>query len=144
MKPETFARYVFWAAAVWGVLTLTPLYFIFDRIGAADPPPITHPGFYYGFVATALSWQVLFAVIGRDPWRYVGIMPVAVLEKFSYAITGVVLYAQQRMHGSDLVFAGADAILGVLFLVVYARLRRCPATSRVPTDGPVRGIVLRE
>jgi hypothetical protein len=124
MNPQTFAKYVFWTAAVWGVLTLTPLYFIFDRIGVADPPPITHAGFYYGFLAAALAWQVLFAVIAIDPRRAVDIMPVAVLEKFWYAITVIVLYAQQRMRAGDLVFAGADAVLGVLFLVAYVRLKR--------------------
>ena len=45
-----FAKIVFWIAGIWGVLVLTPLYFIFDLIGRKDPPPITHPAFYYGFV----------------------------------------------------------------------------------------------
>ena len=124
MNPIRFATLVFRSAAVWGVLVLTPLYFLFDRIGAVDPPPITHPGFYYGFVATALTWQVLFAVISVDPSRFVPVMPVAVLEKFGYAITVTALYAQGRMHGSDMVFAGTDTLLGVLFLTAFLRLRR--------------------
>ena len=45
-----FAKIIFWIAAIWGILVLTPLYFLFDTIGRQDPPPITHPGFYYGFV----------------------------------------------------------------------------------------------
>jgi len=98
MNPPTFAKYVFWTAAVWGVLLLTPLYFVYDRIGVADQPPITHPGFYYGFLATALAWQALFAAIGSNPQRLAPIMPVAVLEKFGYAITVAALYAQQRMR----------------------------------------------
>jgi hypothetical protein len=28
------------------------------------------------------------------------------------------------MHGSDMVFAGTDMLLGILFLVSYRRLRR--------------------
>jgi len=130
MSAHRFAVYVFRIAAVWGFLVLTPLLFMFDRIGATDPPPISHPGFYYGFVATALTWQVLFAVVSTDPSRYVPIMPVAVLEKFGYALTVVVLYARARMHGSDLVFAGTDAILGVAFLVAFVRLRR----ERIASD----------
>ena len=122
MTPVKFARLVFWIAAVWGVLVLTPLYFIFDRIGATDPPPITHPGFYYGFVSVSLTWQVLFALVGAMPARLVAVMPIAVLEKFSYGITVVILYSQHRMHAGDLVFAGADAILGVLFLIAFLRL----------------------
>ena len=127
MSGERFAKFVFRIAAVWGVLVLFPLYFLYDRIGAADPPPITHPGFYYGFVATALTWQVLFAVIGSDPLRFAPAMPVAVLEKIGYALTVGVLFAQGRMHGSDMVFAGTDTLLGVLFAVAYVRLRRAPA-----------------
>ncbi len=123
-----FARLVFRIGAVWGVLVLAPLYFMFDRIGAADPPPITHPGFYYSFVTTAIVWQVLFAVIASNPQRFVPMMPVAVLEKFAYALTVVVLFVQGRMHGSDLAFAGTDTLLGVLFLVAFLRLRGAPAT----------------
>ena len=44
-----FAKIVFWAAGIWGVVILTPLYFIFNLIGVKDPPPVTHPLFYYGF-----------------------------------------------------------------------------------------------
>ena len=68
MHPRTFAKYVFWTAAIWGVLVITPLYFLYDRIGVSDPPPITHPGFYYGFVCTALAWQVLFVFIALGNW----------------------------------------------------------------------------
>jgi hypothetical protein len=41
-----FAKSVFWGGGIWGELTLTPLYFIYDMIGPQEPPPITHPGFY--------------------------------------------------------------------------------------------------
>jgi hypothetical protein len=124
MSPHTFARYVFWTAAIWGVLVIAPLYFLYDRIGVTDPPPISHPGFYYGFVVTALAWQVLFAVIALAPERHIGIMPVAMLEKFGYAATVFVLFRQHRMHASDLIFGLVDATLGLLFLVTFFRLRR--------------------
>jgi hypothetical protein len=52
-----FARSVFLIAGIWGVLVLTPLFFIFDIIGQKDPLAVTHPGFYYGFVTVALVWQ---------------------------------------------------------------------------------------
>ena len=48
-----FAKIVFTVAGVWGVLLLMPLYFMFDLIGRQDPPPITHPAFFYGFAASA-------------------------------------------------------------------------------------------
>jgi hypothetical protein len=41
-----FAKIVFRVAGVWGILILTPLYFMFDRIGRDYPPPITHPEMY--------------------------------------------------------------------------------------------------
>jgi hypothetical protein len=56
-QPEAamkFAKIVFWVAGIWGLLVLTPLYFMFDLIGRSDSPPITHPGFFYAFVGVAL------------------------------------------------------------------------------------------
>lgn len=38
-----FARRVFTAAAVYGILVLTPQYFMEARIGRDYPPAITHP-----------------------------------------------------------------------------------------------------
>jgi hypothetical protein len=116
-----FAKIVFWIAAIWGILVLTPLYFMFDLIGRQDPPPITHPGFYYGFVGTALAWQFAFAVIARDPARFRMMMIPAVVEKFSYGAALLVLYMQQRLHAQDLVFGGVDMLLGMLFLLAFFR-----------------------
>jgi len=116
-----FAKIVFWVAAVWGFLVFTPLFFLFDKIGVQDPPAITHPGFYYGFITVGLAFQTVFVVIARDPARMRPMMIPAVIEKFSYAVVVVVLYAQARMHASDLVFAGTDGLLGVLFLAAWAK-----------------------
>jgi hypothetical protein len=79
-----FAKVVYWIAGIWGVLILTPLYFMFDAISRNDPPAITHPGFYYGFVGVGLAWQVVFIVIARDPVRFRTMMIPAMLEKFGY------------------------------------------------------------
>ena len=43
---------------------------MFNLIGQKDPPLITHPGFYYGFVGCALAWQVAFCFIATNPVRY--------------------------------------------------------------------------
>ncbi len=40
-----FARIVFWIAGTWGLLVITPLYFLFDIIGQKDPPPVTEAAF---------------------------------------------------------------------------------------------------
>jgi hypothetical protein len=65
-----FAKIMFWIAGIWGVLVLAPLSFMFDLIGRNDPPPITHPGFFYGFAGAGLTWQIVFFFIAKDPARY--------------------------------------------------------------------------
>ena len=119
-----FAKIVFWIAAVWGVLVLTPLFFIFDLIGRNDPPPITHPGFYYGFASVGLAWQVAFIVIALDPRRMRPMMIPAMLEKFGYTVVVVALYLQSRMKAPDLLLAAIDGFLGVLFLLAYAKTKQ--------------------
>jgi hypothetical protein len=114
-----FVKILFWIAGIWGFLTLTPLYFIFDMIGQNDPPPITHPGFFYGFVGIALAWQVVFIIIARDPVRYRPLVIPSVLEKVSYGAAVVVLVFEGRMHKSDLVFGSTDLLFSVLFLIAY-------------------------
>jgi hypothetical protein len=114
-----FAKIVFWIAGIWGVLVITPLYFLFDLISRMDPPAITHPGFFYGFVGAALSWQIAFFFIAADPLRYRPLMIPSVLEKVSYSAAVVILVLQRRMHASDLVFGVTDLLLGVLFVIAY-------------------------
>jgi hypothetical protein len=120
-KNMKFASVVFWVAGIWGLLVITPLYFMFDLIGRKDPPAITHPGFYYGFVGTALAWQVAFLILGSDPVRLRPMMIPSIVEKFAYGIGVVALVVKGAMHPSDLVFAGTDLSLGVLFVVAYSR-----------------------
>src|SRR6266446_8432491 len=114
-----FARIVFWIAAIWGFLIITPLYFMFSLIGEKDPPPITHPAFFYGFVGVALAWQIAFIFIARDPIRYRPLMIPSVLEKVSFAAAVIILVLQGRMHKSDLVFVCTDLLLGLLFVIAY-------------------------
>ncbi len=115
------AKIVFRIAGIWGLLVITPLYFMFDLIGRKDPPPITHPGFFYGFVGVALAWQIAFLFIATDPARYRPLMIPSMVEKGAYGIAVVVLVLQARMHASDLVFAGTDLLFGVLFLIAYCK-----------------------
>jgi len=119
-----FARIVFWIAAIWGFLIITPLYFMFSLIGEKDPPPITHPAFFYGFVGVALAWQIAFIFIARDPIRFRPMMIPAILEKLVYSIPVIVLVLQKRMNPADLMFSATDLILGALFLAAYLRTPR--------------------
>jgi hypothetical protein len=123
-----FAKIVFWIAGIWGILVLTPLLFMFDLIGRQDPPPITHPGFYYGFVSTALAWQVVFLFIARDPVRFRPLIIPSILEKFGYGACLVTLYLQHRLHANDLVFVVVDSLLGIFFIVAY--LRTAPLNAK--------------
>lgn len=115
-----FARIVFWIAAVWGFLVLTPLYFLFHVISTQDPPPITHPAFYYGFIGAGLAWQLAFVLIARDPLRFRAMIIPSIVEKFTYGIAVVVLVLQARTRASDLIFGGADLFWGVLFIIAFA------------------------
>lgn len=114
-----FAKAIFWIAAVWGILILTPLYFMFDLIGQKDPPPITHPAFYYGFVSVALAFQFAFIAIARDPVRLRPMMIPAMIEKIGYGATFVVLYLQHRLTPGDLALGCVDLLFGVLFLTAF-------------------------
>jgi hypothetical protein len=120
--PMKFARIVFWFAGVWGFLILTPLYFLFDTIGRQTPPPLTHPGFYYGFVGVGLSWQLAFLIIGSDPARYRPIMIPAIAEKFLFVVALIVLYLLGRIGPKEM--AGLfDLVLGLLFVAAYWKTR---------------------
>jgi len=122
-----FAKIVFLIAAIWGFLIITPMYFLFDLVGKNDPPPITHPAFYYGFVGVALVWQFAFLIIASDPIRFHLLMIAAILEKLVYSVPVIILVSQKRMNRNDLVFAGIDLFLGVLFVFAYLRTPRAPA-----------------
>ncbi|HUL33802.1 MAG TPA: hypothetical protein VL128_07960 [Candidatus Eisenbacteria bacterium] len=116
-----FAKVVFWVAGIWGVAVIAPLYFMFELIGRQDPPAITHPGFYYGFVGCALAWQFAFLVIARDPVRFRPMMLPSVMEKFTYGVAVVALVMKAKMHATDLVFAATDLTLGVVFVAAWVK-----------------------
>jgi hypothetical protein len=114
-----FAKIIFWIAGIWGFLIIAPLYFMFDLIGKNDPPPITHPAFFYGFVGVTLVWQIAFIVIAKNPIRFRPLMVPAILEKLVYSIPVIVLVLQKRMHPTDLIFSVIDLLLGILFVIAY-------------------------
>jgi hypothetical protein len=115
------AKIVFTVAGVWGLLILPPMYFMFDRIGQEYPPPITHPDLYYGFLAVTLAWQVAFLIISRDPARYRPLIVAAMLEKFGYVVTMVVLYLQGQLQFGQFAVAIPDLFLGLLFVAAFLK-----------------------
>jgi hypothetical protein len=126
-----FAKIIFWLAGIWGILMLTPLYFMFQKIGRVHPPIITHPEYYYGFIGVAIAWQLAFFVISTDPARLRPIMIPAIFEKCSFAAATFVLGAQGRVPQETLVFGGIDLLFAVLFLLAFFKTKapsRNPAT----------------
>jgi hypothetical protein len=136
-----FAKLVFWIAGIWGVAVLAPAYFIFDRIGREDPPAITHPEFYFGFLGVALAWQFVFLVVATDPLRYRPIIALSVLEKVSYVFTLGLLFLLGHLAASASLIAVPDATLAVLFVVSFLKTRPAARLSReTPSSNVKRSI----
>ncbi|HEY2153822.1 MAG TPA: hypothetical protein VGH34_23655 [Vicinamibacterales bacterium] len=119
-----FARIVFVTAGAWGFLVLTPMFFLLETIGRLRAAPITHPEFFYGFLAVAMVWQSAFIVIGSDPVRLRTMMIPSALEKFGYVLTMAVLFAQRRIAALDTVVIAPDLLIGILFVVAFVKTPR--------------------
>ena len=129
-----FAKIVFRIAGTWGLIMLTPLYFMYDSIGRQYPPPVTHPDFYYGFLAITVAWQVAFLVIASDPIRLRPLMVPAMLEKFGYVLTMIVLYQQGQLQPGQFAVAIPDLLLGILFVAAFVKTEAL--TSPEPWPAP--------
>lgn len=116
-----FAKVVFIAAGVWGIVVLTPLYFLFDITGRQYAPPTVHPQFFYGFLSVTMAWQIAFLIIGSNPPRFRRFMIPSIIEKFGYVATLAVLYGQSRISIEDVSAAVPDVLLGTLFIVAFVK-----------------------
>jgi hypothetical protein len=119
----SFARRVYLWAGIWGLLVIVPGFFNESAIAKMQPPPLTHPEYFYGFYSVALAFQVLFLLIARDPVRYRALMPACMLEKFGYVLAMAVLLALGRIPNLIAIFAGTDFVWGVFFVVAYRKTR---------------------
>ena len=118
-----FARIVFVVAGIWGIVVLTPFYWLVDVTGRRYDPPAAYPHFFYGFIAVALVWQIAFLVIGSNPARFRALMIPAMLEKFGYVATLAVLYGLGRITWVDAQAAVPDGLLGLLFILAFVKTR---------------------
>ena len=114
-----FAKYTFLIGGVYGLLVLLPYYFLENKVGVDDPPAITHPEFYYGFIGLASVFQLVFLLISTDPMRYRPLMIVSVLEKLSFGIAAIVLYVKGRLDGPFFLGGMVDLVLAVLFVASF-------------------------
>ncbi len=127
-----FAKLTFTIAGIWGLLVIPPCYFLEQRIGREQPPAITHPEYFYGFVGVALAWQIAFLIIGRDPVRYRPLMLACMVEKFSFAAACTLLYFQRRIATTVLFMSMVDLCLGVAFVIAYAQTASNPGSQADP------------
>lgn len=116
-----FAKRIFLIAGIYGLIVLLPQYLLEEKNGRDFPPPITHSEYYYGFVGVAVTWQIVFFILSRDPVRYRAMMIPAILEKASFGIPVVILFALNRLSVTMLAVGVVDLILGTLFVVAYLR-----------------------
>ena len=123
-----FAKYTFLIAGLYGLLALLPMYLMETRYGAENPPPISHPEFYYGFIGVAVAFQLVFIVISRDPLKYKALILPSIVEKFSFVIAIAALLIAGRVSGQIIIGAAIDAALGTLFTIALLRL---PQTGTV-------------
>ena len=124
MLPSTkFARFTFIGAGIWGIVVLTPLYWVVDVTGRAYSPPTDYPHFFYGFLSVAMAWQIAFLMIGSNPARFRPLMIASILEKLGHVGGVAVLYWNARISDIDAQAAVPDLLLAILFMVAFARTR---------------------
>jgi hypothetical protein len=126
----SFCRWVFRISAIYGVIVLVPLYFLESKI-SADNASILHPEYFYGFIGTALSAQILFFVISQDPVGLRRAIPACVAEKLAFAIPVWLLWSASRVGQDLLLFGSIDLLWAALFTLSYFRLGRTVAATRI-------------
>jgi len=118
-----FARVVYLVAGIVGLIEIVPLYFHESTLNRTQPPPITHPEFYYGFLGVTLAWQVAFLVISRDPVRLRPLMPVSWIEKLLYPCAVAILHSAGRTHAEMVPAAMLDLVWLALFIASWITTR---------------------
>ena len=125
-----FARWVFLLAAVYGFVALLPMYFQEARVAHDQPPAITHPEYYFGFIGVALAWQFAFLLLAREPARYRPMMLPATLEKLAFGLAMLTLYLQHRLAPLMLAAGCMDLLFAALFLLAWRRTREGAFAAR--------------
>jgi hypothetical protein len=119
-----FARYSFLIAGIYGLIVVIPQYFLEEKIGVDNPPAITHPEFFYGFVGVTIAFQLVFIIISTDPLKYRRLIPACLVEKFSFVIAVAVLVLTGRTSGPIVAGALGDLLLGILFTVSWFKIAK--------------------
>lgn len=117
-----FAKIVYLVAGCWSILALTPLFFLRARLGELDPPVITHPDYYYGFLSVGLSWAIVFFLISGAPQRFRPIMIATMVEKFAYGFFSFALFLGGQETSGKVSFGLIDLLFGLLFLIAFLKV----------------------
>lgn len=126
----TFARRLFLGAGIYGVAVLAPMFLLEHVIDEYDPPSITHAEFYYGFVCTALAWQIVYLMMWRDPLRYRPMLIPAIVGKAGFALFVFILLAQGRLAARNVVLPAIDLVLAGMFAWAYVGLGQAATETR--------------
>jgi len=118
-----FANYTFLISGIYGLVVMLPQFFLETKIGQDQPPAITHPEFFYGFICVTVAFQLVFLTIASDPIRYRSLMLVSLVEKFPFVVTVAVLYLQSRVGWQMVAAASLDGFWGLMFLLSYLKTR---------------------
>ena len=124
-----FSRRIFLFASIWGALIIIPLYFLEQTINEQQPPPITHPEYYYGFAGVTLVWQILYFLISTNPIKYRTIMLLAILAKLSYGLAVPLLFVAGRVQNVVLVTSLPDLVWVMLFIIAYRKTPVVPGEA---------------
>ena len=109
---------IFTLAAIYGVIILLPMYFAEPMMAKAGNP-VSHPELLYGFVGTALAFQLVYWTIGRDPLRYRPLMPIAVIAKLSFGVPTAILFALGRVDAVTVTLSWIDLLIAACFLFAW-------------------------
>ena len=118
-----FAKIVFQAAGIWGVVILCPLYFMSGAIGHRDPRAISHLGYYFGFLNVTLAWQLAFFILAKDPLRFRPMIIASIAEKAFYCASIIVLCSLRLVTKAESMTALPDLVFAVLFTMAYGRTK---------------------
>ena len=121
-----FAKYTFLIAGIFGIIVLVPMYFLKDYVGQENPPVITHPEFFYGFVGVALAWQFVFLIISQNPLKYRLLMLPSILEKLAWGAPALILFLRNEVSPSLFVAGMIDVLWGILFVAAFLKTARDP------------------
>lgn len=116
-----FARRVFQAAAVWGLLVIPLGYAAYLTGSDASLSAIARPEIVHGFFLLAFAWQLVFALVSTDPLRYRPLIPLAIIEKIPFATVTFWLFSKGQVDGTMLFLGSMDALFGTLFAIAWLK-----------------------